>query len=662
MSLKVFSFFHLNLAYSAISVESRREVIERCYWPLLRLARSRQLPFGIEASAWTLETIAEIDPALLAELRDLVTNGPCEFIGSGYAQVIGPLVPAEVNLANFRIGMQRYGDLVGIHPKIALVNEQTYSAGLVPLYIEAGYEALIMEWNNPSREHLDWDPEWRYLPQCAKGPQNSERIGLIWNESISFQKFQRYAHGALELNELLDYVQSHQATHSRAFPAYGNDVEIFDFRPGRYMTEASIQKEGEWNRIDAFYAALSNLPDTVVISPSQVLKLLDQPGANQCLELSSAAQPIPAKKQNKYNVVRWAVTGRDDMAINTTCQKIYASMNKSSRSTEHDWKELCYLWSSDFRTHITEKRWKDYQQRLGEFAKRWCEDAPEKLVSESRQKSILMGVRRVQKTIKVHRKGHFLEVQGKRINAQFNCLRGLALDAFVDKVFAQHSVCGTLHHGAFDDIGWGADFYTGHLVFERPGHAKITDLNPVEPEVFEVEDGLCIQADIATPLGTIEKRWVIDDTQGTLRLIQSFQWEEPVLGSLRLGHITLLQDHFDSDNLCFLTHNGGSELERLNLSGQEVNHGQPVSIAVSANHAIGMTEGVVQLGDDRIRLMLECDMSKAATIGLVAHQRVRGQCFTRLAFSARELDDTSKSSPIQDFCFDLVISLRDGQN
>ena len=74
--LKTFSFFHLNLAYSAIPVEQRKDVIERCYWPLLRLARARQLPFGIEVSAWTLETIAQIDPAWLVELRDLETNGP----------------------------------------------------------------------------------------------------------------------------------------------------------------------------------------------------------------------------------------------------------------------------------------------------------------------------------------------------------------------------------------------------------------------------------------------------------------------------------------------------------------------------------------------------------------------------------------------------------
>lgn len=54
--LRLYSFFHLNLAYSAIEEEERPQAIERCYWPLLRLARQRGLPFGIELSGYTLET------------------------------------------------------------------------------------------------------------------------------------------------------------------------------------------------------------------------------------------------------------------------------------------------------------------------------------------------------------------------------------------------------------------------------------------------------------------------------------------------------------------------------------------------------------------------------------------------------------------------------
>ena len=62
--LQLYAFFHLNLAYSSIEEEQRPEVVERCYWPLLRLAREYNLPFGIEISGQTLETIAKNGPII----------------------------------------------------------------------------------------------------------------------------------------------------------------------------------------------------------------------------------------------------------------------------------------------------------------------------------------------------------------------------------------------------------------------------------------------------------------------------------------------------------------------------------------------------------------------------------------------------------------------
>lgn len=59
--LQLYSIFHLNITYSSIEEEQRPEVIRRCYWPLLRLAEKYNLPFGIEATGYTLETIAAID-------------------------------------------------------------------------------------------------------------------------------------------------------------------------------------------------------------------------------------------------------------------------------------------------------------------------------------------------------------------------------------------------------------------------------------------------------------------------------------------------------------------------------------------------------------------------------------------------------------------------
>lgn len=654
MTLHLYNFFHLNLAYSAIEESDRQQVIKRCYWPLLRLAKQRNLPFGIELSGYTLETIAAIDPDWVYALASLVKDGSCELIGCGYAQVIGPLVPPSVTTANLRIGQAVYQDILGVRPEVALLNEQAFSAGLVPLYLHAGYSSIIMEWNNPAREHPDWDPEWRYLPQRASGTKaKPTEIDLIWNKSIGFQKFQRYAHGELDLDEMLAYVRSHLADHTRAFPLYGNDVEIFDFRPGRYMTEAEIQQEGEWIRIDALYAALLREPGMRFIRPSEVLRLRDRPGANQHLCLSSATQPIPVKKQDKYNVLRWAVTGRDDLGINTTCRQILTGMQRSHQVNDADWKELCYLWSSDFRTHITEKRWVAYRQRLQQFADRWGNRTVGGMATALVQGAALVQCRSdpgriviARPTLEIQREGRFLNIRGQRLELRLNCYRGLALDRFVDRAYSERPLCGTLHHGYFDDIRWGADYYSGHLVFESPGRAKVTDLAAVAPQWQDTDEGLCVSASISTPMGIIEKSWIIDDSGGRLLLRHRLNWPEPVLGSLRFAHVTLLDSAFDAGTLHYRTHNGGAEPETFMIDGRTVDHGRPVSFLVSANQALGMTEGVVELGDHRHRLRLHCNPEEAAVVGLIIHQKVMDRHFTRMALSARELDDTSKPTAL----------------
>ena len=86
---------------------------------------------------------------------------------------------------------------------------------------------------------------------------------------------------------------------------------------------------------------------------------------DKTLQLESAACPVPVKKQRKYNLARWAVTGRDNIGINAACQRIYTCCASGPSASDGDWKELCHLWASDFRTHITEKRWKRYCARPG---------------------------------------------------------------------------------------------------------------------------------------------------------------------------------------------------------------------------------------------------------------------------------------------------------
>jgi len=652
LMLQLYTIFHLNIAYSSIEEEQRPEVIRCCYWPLLRLARKYDLPFGIEATGHTLEAIAAVDSAWIDELRRLTAEGNCEFVGSGYSQIIGPLVPADVNAANLRLGHQVYEHMLGFRPDIALVNEQAYSAGLVQHYIDAGYRAIAMEWDNPFRCHPEWNPEWRYFPQIACG-QHGEKIPLIWNNAIAFQKFQRYAHGEMALDEYLEYFCGHLSDESRAFPLYGNDVEIFDFRPGRYHTEASLHEDGEWNRIDRLFEALLSDSSFSFIRPNQALDLMELPGAGNRLHLESPEQPIPVKKQEKYNITRWAVTGRDDLNINTACWRIFESLKANPASNDDDWRELCYLWSSDFRTHITEKRWKAYLDRInpsticrsyraGKMGRINKEHESCKFRLSSQEKP------QMPPNVQVERGKSYLTVETDAIKILLNSRRGFAIDALWFKDISENWLCGTLHHGYFDDINWGADYYTGHLVLESPGHRRITDLEPAEQVTVAYEqatESVRIQTEILLDCGKLYKTFRINSNgdQSYVDIDYQLGWAKPTAGSLRLGYITINPEAFSQPNLFYATHNGGHDLEYFKIA-EPINHGDAVSFLVSAKQVLGCTGSIVKLGDHMRHISVIVDKSASALAGMIHYQKVGNSYICRLIWSAQEMDDTSRTS------------------
>ena len=642
MALNFFTVFHLNLAYSSIEEEQRPQVIRDCYWPLLRLARQYSLPFGIEASAYTLESLAAIDRGWIDELRSLTANGPCEFIGSGYAQLIGPLVPAEVNSVNLRLGNQAYQALLGFRPAVALVNEQAYSAGLLGHYIDAGYKAIVMEWDNPARWHLQWNAEWRYLPQIACG-QHGEELPVLWNKSIAFQKFQRYAHSEMDLPEYLEYLSQHVGTQARAFPLYGNDIEVFDFRPGRYHTEPARKAESEWQRIELLLQQLLADQRFRFVSPSQVLELMGATGAGQRLRLETPQDPVPVKKQEKYNLNRWAVTGRNDLAVNTGCHQIYEALRRQAQPDER-WRELCYLWSSDFRTHITEKRWQAFRERMCKFKQELSAGA-ESASPKAQARPPTAGFR-------VHRESRWLHAETDAMKAVFNCRRGLAIDSLVVKSVSGKSLFGTIPHGYYQDITLGADFYSGHLVLETPGHPKVTDLVPIEPEIAEAGDSLVLRGAVATPLGPVHKT-VSVSPEGKVRILFEMQWERMPLGSLRLGHVTLNPEAFDAGSLFFETHNGGILPDKffLNQPGidkHNVEHGRSVSFLVSSSSALGMTGGELRMGDRDRAIVVRTRLDQACVVAQITYLPVQESFFYRVSFSAEELDETSRERALRD--------------
>ena len=189
----------------------------------------------------------------------------------------------------------------------------------------------------------------------------------------------------------------------------------------------------------------------------------------------------------------------------------------------------------------------------------------------------------------------------------------------------------------------GADYFSGHLVFESPVQPKVTDLTPVEP-IVESMDGnsvVKISAGIATKFGMIRKElFIADDGQVTLRY--DLDWRDVPPGALRLGHVTLHPSAYDVEDLKIETHNGGFIPETFPLKNCSVDHGRPVSFLVSANNGFGYTEGSLIVRDQRTSIRVQSRQSQGYVIPLLSVHPVSPSYFCRISFSAREFDDTTR--------------------
>ena len=413
-------------------------------------------------------------------------------------------------------------------------NEQAYSGGLVGHYLDAGYRALLMDWDNPAAFHPEWPSEARYLPQTAQGA-DGRTISLLWTNTVAFQKLQRYAHGDIALDDYVDFVAGKKGMRPRALCLYASDGEIFDFRPGRYRTEEKLS-DSEWDRLAAAFDSASSLHFTKLVRPSDALALNPNP-LLPSLRLETAAYPVPVKKQRKYNLTRWAVTGRDNIGINAACERIYTAL-AAKHASDAEWKELCYFWASDFRTHITETRWKAYCAALE--------------AAETRLGTKLSSAPAIRNAAPVEKR--YIDIETPVLTARLDRRRGLAVQSLAFN--GDVPVVGGLPHGHFDDIALQADWYTGDCVFEQPGEPKITDLEWAETSIAREGADVLVSGTIATPLGPIEKTLRFHGTKPRVDFDLTFRWKEFGKGSLRLGHITLLPEAFDWNTLALATHNG----------------------------------------------------------------------------------------------------------
>lgn len=630
------SIYHLNLAFSSIEQDRHADVVEKCYWPILHMAE--KFPIGIEATAYTLECVEAVDPSWISKLASLLQQDQVELIASGDSQVVAPLVPAELTRWNLKLGMQAYQCMLAYQPQLAFLNEQAYSRGVVDLYHQAGFKALVMEWDNPFTHNRQWQKQWRYYPQLAQGC--GSEVPLIWNHSIAFQKFQRYAHGEIILEDFLAYLLSHIADDKqvRAFPLYGNDAEIFNFRPGRFETEVVIE-HNEWQRIIKMYQTLAEHDELELVLPSAVLNLLDQTQANQLLNLAAADMPVPVKKQRKYNLSRWAITGRDDLGLNTLCHQQFNKLMQVGGS-EQNWQQLCRWWGSDFRTHITEPRWQALQQRLPVMQLESTGAFGGLIASASQADNLTNGFHHDQARKK-------LLIELPQLKIKLNLQKGMSIDslAFAKQQF--DPVVGTLAHGQFDSIELGADFFTSMSLIEMPQEfQRITDLQKNSWQLFEDTEWWTLSTSFYTPLGLLKKHTRIHRSKQRVELQVDASELSKQIGSYRIQHITFKQPVVDDGAdlpFQYACHNGGDCLESFQLTNTNCLHSKAVSAMITSSTGLGATKGQIIAGFGSKLLKLIWDPAQCAVFPMVHHACYAQERLARLIFSMGEVDETTKA-------------------
>lgn len=629
--------FHLNLAFSSVSEDKRPQIIERCYTPLLDFAEHSRIPVGVELPGWTLNEIAWLKPEWIMRFRRLLDERRCELIGSGWVQLIGPLVPHEVNQWNQRLGLEAYESLLGRRPRIALVNEMAYSATMVDHYADAGYEAILMDRDNVRLAlGLEAQP-LAAMPTHAAGPCGSV-LPVLWGDSNLFQNLQRVVHGDKSLDEYLAYV-CHRAAHGgTVLPLYCNDAEVFDFRPGRFRTEAALAATQEWGRLAEVITAVKGQGIDIVL-PSEALdfELSMADGRHYSSPLNSVTYPVPVKKQAKYNVNRWAVTGRDDLALNSRCHAIFKQLN-ATRCTDQDaWRDLCEFWASDLRTHITTERWEAMRAQIGRVPMNTSR-------TKSIQPQVITSIIPNNCSVVKDDDRQTLTVRTPHVQIVFSLRRGLTIESLAFHTNAFVPIVGKLGQGYFDSIALGADFYSGGVIMEVPAErARYTDLERVDPLVWATDEEVYVRVELPLGSGSLTKEFRVSAIEAALNCSYAFTNVARPLGALRACILTFL-NHNLSLPLKVKSCQGGAAPEKFEIN-RDTAHAAPASALVSSSAGLSATNGTIQIEDVNGRQLLhvQWDPSKCAAMPLLTHTVATPYPLTRLKFSLCELDDTSKA-------------------
>ena len=638
--MRSYLLFHLNLSFSSIDKKFHRVILKKCYWPLLDIPKRHGIKIAIELSGSTLQSLYHLDREFISTLKELILKKQVELIGSGFTQSILPLNQYEINQANLARGREVYNDLLDTDPKTVLVNEMCFSQSLIDLYLDDGYVSLITDIDNV--QHNLSKLETFNFPFLSN-LDNSKKIGIIWADSILFQQLQRYIHGENNLEEYLDFISYYLKAENPYLPIYSNDAEIFNFRPGRFSTEQTI-KSDEWAKLFNLLDILQKECKLKFDLPSSILRDVSKRKSKTLKRITSVHHPIIVKKQPKYNINRWTITGRNDQSLNRSLNALVKNIYDSNSKFKHNLDNILRLTSSDLRTHITDQRWQENTKSLN------------KLLHDS---SVKISRKRFLKKNSNHNKtGNFrqnsyqlefiddkyLSIKTDDISLQLNTFKGGAIR---DLSFASHkfrSSISSLPAGTFEDIEHGVDYFSSLLVAEfLLKRSKQTDLNYCKPFFNYYKDHIKIVFQQNLRFFDTQKIFTVPYHGEEISVEYRFRKIIPFVGYVRVGNF-LLQSENSSKK--FIETKLGTNSKEIFELENSVDHERPVSTFISSNSGIPSTDGSTTISflPNNDGLHFKYNINDSYAIPMIKFKKIGTKNLFRLIYSLREFDDTAKPS------------------
>ena len=304
-------FFHLNLDFSSIELDERKNVIESSYIPILRLADKYDI--YIEATISTLHQIKELNYTFFTDLTKHFFDNKSNFIASGRYQIIHDCYSDKVFYENIVESKLDYQEILGFVPKKWLAHEMVFSRRLLRLYAKANIKEVLIDKRSLPKSFHDYD----------RVKIKDLDLSLLLADSLHWQFIQDYTSGEKKTKYLnLPFKFSNHEF------IYSGDAEHFGVDIGRFDHEIKQKTNFRFNRLDEFLNEIN-----VLTIPERIRRV----------DLAEFLQIVYVKKQKKYNISRWVIGGRLDNQYLNAYITTGADINLSDLM-------------SDMRTHWTGKK------------------------------------------------------------------------------------------------------------------------------------------------------------------------------------------------------------------------------------------------------------------------------------------------------------------